>query len=1767
MLLSLLLGCGIIFSSFPHVILAQEEQAEYVLEGEGTLENPYLVQSEEDLMQMASLVEKDEEKASASYRLTRDLSMEGYDFEGIGKTNPFTGIFDGNGFTIDDLHIVSQAKRVGLFSQLCGTVKNLTIGQNSVIEGNQYVGGIAGYSLQAEVLNCASYATVKAEVSDAGGLIGQMNSGSLLNSFARAKIETGKETAGGLAGYSGNLNAPSQPAVIRNCYSASEVSSQRYYASAVGYDDPAYPTTFENVYYDYDLCSSGPVGNHTTAAVQKKSTEWMQSYELVNALNELSVLETGWNTWVETDTYPEYGAIENELKDFMESIPDEPEIENGQIILPVSESGRYQTVLAGSDRKQVIDLDGYVYTPLVEQRVNLIYDIYDTQKERITTRLDRNVVKTVQGRYTDGGNACPNVVPSLQEWKGESGFFNLNENAAIIADMASADTAKQIAAMIDDMCGISLSVKTDTFGKAGDIILRQDGKLMSELGEEGYYLDIQDQVIITAADDAGLYYGGVSIAQILYQNKAAIPKGIARDYPAYEIRSGMIDVGRRFIPLDYVAEIVRYMSWFKMNEIHLHINENGGEYDSGFMIESKRYPQLNSNNGEYIWTQDEYRQFQKDARRYHMDVVTEIDSPGHATIFGKIDPDIVQGANFDLSNHYDESVSLMKSIYDEFLDGEDPVFQSAVFHIGTDESNNTNENMRRYINEMLTYVKAKDNIDEVRFWGNLSLYTGNTKVTNDATIQIWDAPDQRVDEALEAGYDVLNSTSCMLYIVPGAGAGPIFPDYWDPVKLYDMWGGASDFTTHALSDPYMIGNRNYYAEYDLLKGNPQIRGAEFCIWNDSAGGISDFDLFSRARSFIAVVAEKTWYGDEDAYVDGKAFMEKVEQIDQRAPSANPARYVPSATPKVAAYDFENTEGKIVYDTENQYDGTLHDAQIKAIGENHVLKLDGAGSMQLPFDSLGFPYTVEFDLYLDGEQEEDAALFSSDDCTIYLNYEDRGLGFVRGKYGFTFDMEIPQDQWIHIVMTSKAPHYPGVDDTIVLIGDSWYSATKISGPGSQKSTTSLIGTKEIGSKIRGMMDNLALYQAHIAEIDDLEAAHLDGTGTKDDPYLIASAQDLTAFSLLTSIRNYENEYFVLTDDIDMSEVKFTPAGQQPFAGTLDGQGHVIKHLTIDSSTSETGLFHAIEKGTVKNLGIDGGEIKGTGRVGAIAGRTMYAVIQNCFNTSDVIGTSDVGGLVGMYNNSYMGNCYNLGNITGSHDGASFGGLVGSSNRSLDPETSSVIENCYNLGVVNSEDGRYTGSLIGYLETQEEFMQTYRSLYYLQGEDPTGFGLFEGMEALNEEDFYHGTLLQLLNDGKKADQEDWVEAENGLPIFRYQQNKCVASQAAIQALQNMLDKANAIESKDDALNAAIASAQAVLDKEAPTTTEVVTALLDLSEAMQALNTDESEDALRKDVQATIDFIKENILTNVDNVRPGKVQALKDAVAAAQNVVDDPDATADELKAANRAMTKAAQELWEIVSKAELNALTEAANGYLNGDYTAESIEALKAAIESAQAVADNDDATTSEVTQAITNLSEAIANLDKITLDTSALEHEIGLVTEMIANLDNYVPSTVEGLADKLADAQNVLTNATSQEEIDEAAKSLREARLNARTKADVSALEELIAYVNSLDLHAYTSASVAAMNVPYTKALVMIENEEVTQEQVDELAEEMQAAIDALEPVNANATTPDAGSANDSSNSTTAESTNTAAATQTGMLFVLLAVAGAAGIAAYRKKRS
>ena len=337
---------------------------------------------------------------------------------------------------------------------------------------------------------------------------------------------------------------------------------------------------------------------------------------------------------------------------------------------------------------------------------------------------------------------------------------------------------------------------------------------------------------------------------------------------------------------------------------------------------------------------------------------------------------------------------------------------------------------------------------------------------------------------------------------------------------------------------------------------------------------------------------------------------------------------------------------------------------------------------------------------------------------------------------------------------------------------------------------------------------------------------------------------------------------------------------------------------------------------------------------------------------------------------------------------------------------------------------------------------------------------------------------------------------------------ASKAAIDALQNVVDKANALQ--EDSLAELIANAQALLDDPAnASSTAVVSAMLDLSEAMADLNTDESSDKLKEDLLATIDYIEENILPNLDNVRPGKVQELETAIAQAYQVYNNAKATDDEIRSAIRNLTEKAQELWQIVSKAELNALIEAAEAIAADGYSEVSYEALQAAIEAAKGTAADDDATTTEVTTAITNLATAIANLEEITLDTSALEHEIELVTEMIANLDDYVPSSVEGLENKLEEAKLVLQTAETQSAIDTATAMLREARLNARTLADKEALYEALAAYSGYSENDYTPETWTAFYGAYNNALKLYNDPEATQADVNAAVEALNAKADAL----------------------------------------------------------
>ena len=109
---------------------------------------------------------------------------------------------------------------------------------------------------------------------------------------------------------------------------------------------------------------------------------------------------------------------------------------------------------------------------------------------------------------------------------------------------------------------------------------------------------------------------------------------------------------------------------------------------------------------------------------------------------------------------------------------------------------------------------------------------------------------------------------------------------------------------------------------------------------------------------------------------------------------------------------------------------------------------------------------------------------------------------------------------------------------------------------------------------------------------------------------------------------------------------------------------------------------------------------------------------------------------------------------------------------------------------------------------------------------------------------------------------------------------------------------------------------------------------------------------------------------------------------------------------------------------------------------------------------------------------------------------------------------------------------------------------------LSALEELIAYVNSLELSAYTSASAQPVIQDLARAKAMLANEEVTQEEVNGMIASLRSSVDNLVEVSAESTT-------------TAESdtTNTAAAMQTGMFAGLLAASSGLVFMMRRRRQS
>lgn len=759
-------------------------------------------------------------------------------------------------------------------------------------------------------------------------------------------------------------------------------------------------------------------------------------------------------------------ANEGDAMALLQSIQNVPPTmsEEGTLILPKLTNDQYVVRLAGSSNEAVIGLDGKVHTPISTMSVRLMYQVVNKEDENDTAFVDDKAIDVlVDGSYpqTEHDNAKPNVIPGLREWKGMSGKYQLMQQSRIVVNDASLiETGEQIAYYFKEMLNKQIPVVAGT-PVSGDIFL-QLTKQNAVLGSEGYTIVIDDQIKIEANEVIGILYGGTSITQILSQDeqKKSVPKGIIRDYPEYKVRSGMLDVARFYMPLSYLEEMTKYMAYFKMNQVHLHINDDGGEQYASLRVESKKYPALNSGlKQEEVYSQEDYKAYQKTVAEYGIDVVTEIDTPAHARFINLHDPSLMlDDSHIDLSKP--EAVAFMQSLYDEFLDGDDPVFQSDTFHIGADEYKRESqyaEDFLKYVDTMVKYINDKGL--HPRMWASLGGggINGTTPVDNRVTANYWAYSWADFPKMLRDGYRCIN-TSTDLYIVPGTSTG--YEDYINLDKLYENW------------EVYTLGGGT-----NITSAHPLLDGAQSALWYDRKVGSSQFDYFDRFRDQIMLISEKTWFGERQNDQTSEQFAQRIKKVDKKAPGANPARYVESQSETIVNYDFETITNQTIQDTSgNRYDGTLHGIQVNASQGDHFAELDGSGHISMPFNTVGFPYTVSFDIYIDESTPEDAVLFKGDDGVLYLNYKGSGkIGYERKGYQYIIQETMETNRWYNVVLSCDNFFMNlYIDD--VFAASASYADDLHTKP---ESSTFVLPTQEIGKGVIGMLDNFHIQNRYVS----------------------------------------------------------------------------------------------------------------------------------------------------------------------------------------------------------------------------------------------------------------------------------------------------------------------------------------------------------------------------------------------------------------------------------------------------------------------------------------------------------------------------------------------------------------------------------------------------------------------------------------------------------------------------------------------------------------
>ena len=227
---------------------------------------------------------------------------------------------------------------------------------------------------------------------------------------------------------------------------------------------------------------------------------------------------------------------------------------------------------------------------------------------------------------------------------------------------------------------------------------------------ESYLLESTAQgVVVQAGNEGGLFYGATTLAQLATGGSdGVLPAVHIQDEPRFSWRGFMLDSARHFQSLDEIKQVLDAMAAHKLNTFHWHLTD-----DQGWRMEIKRYPKLTAvgscrlpagdggidpASGQErpycgFYTQEQIREVIAYAARLHIQVIPEIDVPGHATAaiaaypeLGSIDtplkPISEWGVFPNLFNVEDSTVTFLENVLEEVIG----LFPARYVHVGGDEA-------------------------------------------------------------------------------------------------------------------------------------------------------------------------------------------------------------------------------------------------------------------------------------------------------------------------------------------------------------------------------------------------------------------------------------------------------------------------------------------------------------------------------------------------------------------------------------------------------------------------------------------------------------------------------------------------------------------------------------------------------------------------------------------------------------------------------------------------------------------------------------------------------------------------------------------------------------------------------------------------------------------------------------------------------------------------------------------------------------------------